>query len=422
MSAAKDCEKQTKLVLQTIPSLCVLKDTRFNITYVWQNYIYYISRSSEAGKIKILEANIDNMTITNVITFQYINYYYKPVYIARNNEFIYVISHADATSSSSFKLHSFNLTNKVEIEPVTIDARKINAIIEHNGNLFIGLHNDEPKPITVSWIGEKGPEYTSCFKILVYNLKLNKVTNELVALNNTIYELNIICEKLICSQDFMGTWLAIWDLNDLYKPAKSAHFNYKGLTKYNNLIYPYYYTYKRLPFCPLQQFLQMELPEIQTINYKNMDILTHVRIINNKYYVGIAQECFRCDISIYNLNTHKHEIKLHSTTYKYDRININNFIYIYNDYIIITDDEIYIYKLSEMEIGKPICNRCEHIIFLIADKYLLPEHLKNEIRKCFPDYLKLVGPDTNIIAAEFANFQSRDFAWRIADGVSLDGL
>ncbi len=401
-------EIQENMAENNIPILIELPEiplAESDIIYVWQSYVYYLAPPSTtnlelttpANTRIIIEADINTgMTIRQIpiniipvntsmsITVDNPTNTYEPWYIFKSENSICLIDKVTKNPHSHHSTYDVNIymkntkTNE-EYPPIHLEnLRRIYDIIENSGKLYIAIHDYNELTININ-----GQQNKTWHKILVIDTLTNTIIHTIAALNDTIYKIDIINDKLIVCQNWFGPRKVIWNINNLSADPQMITQSFRSYARYNSAAGTLIYQYNGWDGIN-PNFIESD--DYQIVNTLNTPIaeLKMVDIINEKYYIGLPEPLTKGSaLNIYNLQTH-------------ELLNIDLFIftpldiygkfrpyYISNNHIIFsTSNAIKIYKVEERPVSQRK-NKYEYLMANLADEYSLPEHLVWEIKQNF---------------------------------------
>jgi len=172
---------------------------------------------------------------------------YEPWYIFKYENNICLIEKIIKKPNSHLYTYDVNIyvknttTNK-EYPPIQLkNIRRICDIIADADKLYIAIWDYNELQININ-----GAPKLTWFKILVIdtdNTGSNSIIHTIPALNDTIYKIDIIGDKLIACQNWFGPRKVIWDINNLSADPKIITQSFISYARNTNLqgtmIYPY---------------------------------------------------------------------------------------------------------------------------------------------------------------------------------------
>lgn len=387
-------------ILNELPDLPLLAG---DIIHVWRNYVYYLAPSPSSDTRLIIEAEISTRMITQSISMNIIptdtsmsitadnqTNTYEPWYIYKCNTHICLIEKNIRNPNSHLYTYDVNIymknttTNEDYPHIQLKNIRRIcDDIIVNAGKLYIAVWDYNELQININ-----GEPKNTCFKILVIdtiNTGSNTIIHKIPALNDTIYKLDIIGDKLVACQNWFGPRKVIWDINNLFADPQIIIQSFSSYARYNNLqgtqIYPYNGWVGINP-----NFIELDGYQIVNTFDTPMSKLEMVDIINDKFYMGLPQSNYK--LQIYNLQTHQ---LIADNIFTFTPLDIYSQFrpyYISGSHIIFsTPSAIKIYKLGERPADERK-KKYEKIIANLADEYCLARHLEQEICKHFTPELQ----------------------------------
>jgi len=408
-----DDTPQTGISIPILHELPDLQLSSGDIIYVWRNYVYCLAPAPIPDTRLIIEADINTRMITRSIPINIIpvdtsmsiltadnpTNIYEPWYIYKCENSICLIEKIIKNPNSHHHTYDVNIymkntTTNEEYPHIQLkNIRRICDIIDNSDKLYIAIWDYAELRINVN--GEPKPTW---FKILVIDTGSNTIIHTIPALNDTIYKLDIIGDKLIACQNWFGPHKAIWDINNLSAAPQIIRQSFISYTRHNNsedttLIYPYNGWVGINP-----NFIESDGYQIVNTYNTPMAELEMVDIINDTYYVGLHEPSyFGSGLNIYNLQTHQ---LIADKVFIFTSLDIYSKFrpyYISNGHIIFsTPSAIKTYKIEDRPADERK-NKYEKIIANLADKYCLARHLVEEINNHFTVELQEFKPCEIII-------------------------
>jgi hypothetical protein len=394
-------------ILHELPDLPLLAG---DIIYVWRNYVYYLAPSPSPDTRLIIEADISTRLITQSIPMNIIpvdtslritadnpTNKYEPWYIYKCENSMCLIEKINKNPNSHHHTYDVNIymkntiTNQ-EYPPIQLkNIRRICDIIDNSGKLYIAVWDYAELRINVNG----GPKPT-WFKILVIDTNSNSIIHTISALNDTIYKLDIIGNKLIACQNWFGPQKVIWDIDNLSAAPQIIRQIFISYARHNNLLGGMIYPYNGWVGINLN-FIESDNYQIVNTLNTPMAELEMVDIINDKFYIGLPQTSSNNKLQIYNLQTHQLiATTLFEFTSNYSHSKFRPY-YISNGHIIFsTPSAVKTYKIEERQSDERK-NRYKKIIANLADEYCLARHLELEIQNHFTVELQEYKPCEIII-------------------------
>ena len=393
----------------TTPILHELQDIPLSagdIIHVRGNYVYYLAPQTEPNTRLIIEADISTRVITQSIPISIIptdtsmsitadnpTNTYEPWYIYKSENSICLIEKIIRNPNSHYSfthdvnIYMKNTTTNEEYPHIHIKniLCSIYDIIDYNDKLYIAVWDYNEQQINIS--GEpKKP-----WKILVINTidtGSNTIIHTIPALNDMIYKLDIMGDKLIACQNWFGPRKVIWDINNLSADPQIITQSFISYARHNNLhgtlIYPYNGYMGDNP-----NFIESDGYQIVNTLDTPMAELKMVDIINEKYYMGLPDPLTKGSaLNIYNLQTHEllaSDLFIFTTRDIYGKLRP---YYISGEHIIFsTPSAIKTYKIEDRPMDERK-NKYATLIANLADEYLLAMNLEQEIQKYFSKELQ----------------------------------
>lgn len=398
-----DDTPQTSITTPILNELQDIPVSAGDIIHVWQNYVYYLAPQTEPNIRLIIEADITTRMITRSIPMSIIpadtsmsitadnpTNTYEPWYIYKCENSICLIEKIIKNPNSHLYIYDVNIymkntTTNEEYPPIQIKnmRRSIYDIIDAAGKLYIAVWDYNEQQININ-----GEPKKTWFKILVIDTFTNTIIHTIPALNDTIYKLDIIGDKLIACQNWHGPLKVIWDINNLSADPQIITQSFISYTRHNNLhgtqIYPYNGWAGINP-----DVIESDGYQIVNTFDTPMAELKMVDIVNEKYYIGLPEPLNKGSaLNIYNLQTHE---LLASDLFIFTARDIYGKFrpyYISGEHIIFsTPSAIKTYKIEERPVDERK-NKYEKLIANLADEYLLAMNLEQEIQKYFSKELQ----------------------------------
>lgn len=390
-----------------IPILNELQDITLvigDIIHVWKNNVYYLAPSSSPEARLIIEADISTRMITRSIPISIIpsdtrmsitsdntTNTYEPWYIYKCDNSICLIDKLNKNAYSHHYTYDVNIyikntTTNEEYPPIHItNISRIYNIIDYADKLYIAVCDYNELRININ-----GEHNITWHKIFVIDTLTNTIIHTIAALNDSIYKIDIIDEKLIACQNWFGPRKVIWNINNLSDDPQIITQSFISYAKYNNLhdtvIYPYNGWAGVNP-----NFIESD--DYRIVNTLNTPMADSefVDIINDKFYIGLERISHENNLNIYNLQNHQLVGRLPFNFTYFDFCKIRPY-YISNNHIVFsTSNSVKIYKIEERHAAQRK-NKYEYLIANLANKYSLPAHLVWEIKQIYGKELQDYKP------------------------------
>lgn len=396
-----DDTPQTGISIPILKELPELPLSAGDIIHVWRNYVYYLAPALSPDTRLIIEADFSTRMITRSIPMNIIpedtsmsitadnpTNKYEPWYIYKCENSICLIEKIIKNPNTHHYTYDVNIymkntTTNEEYPPIQLkNIRRIWDIIDNADKLYIAIWDYARLRINVN--GEPKPTW---FKILVIDTGSNSIIHTIPALNDTIYKLDIIGDKLIACQTWVGPHKVIWDINNLSADPQIITQSFISYTRHNTLHGTLIYPYDGWAGINPNFIESVDYQIVNTLNTP-MAELEMVDIINDKFYIGLPQTSSNNKLQIYNLQTHQFiATTLFEFTSNYSHSKFRPY-YISNEHIIFsTPSANKTYKIEYLPADQRK-NRYKKIIVNLADEYCLARHLEQEICKHFTPELQ----------------------------------